>query len=112
MRGKSDSSMIGGTLKDDSSYDKVTFTDSDLDLIGKNEKEFRIMKLNLRQKRVKSKYIDKILSFEELKQAYDVVMGIFVMDEGLNYEVDKAKNLEDLNNLFAKTRDLGKLYCP
>ena len=40
------------------------------------------------------------------------MMGIFVMDEGLNYEVDKAKNLEDLNNLYAKTRDLGKLYCP
>ena len=103
--------MTGGTLKDDSSYDKVTFTDIEVDVIEKNVKEFRIMKLNLRQKHVRSKYIENISSYDELKKAYDVVMGIFDMDYALNYEVDRAKSLEDLNKLFAKTRDLGKLYC-
>ena len=102
--------MKGGTLQDDSTYDKDPFTDKELDLMRKNEKEFRIMKLNLRQKHIRSTYIAHISSFDELKKVYDVVMGIFDMDPGLHYEVDRAKNLEDLNKLYAKTRDLGKLY--
>ena len=111
-KGENDGCKAKVSLKDDTNvglmYDMKGFSPEDIDIMEKNQKEFRVMKRILKEnKKINSKYVNTLNNFDELKSAYDVICGILEIDQ-LQYEINRCRNLEALNKLFVKTRDQGK----